>query len=324
MNRIDIKIDAWRDQAERQDSIRQQLWQLIESLAQSHALDLGRLLGVTVTDQLDEALANFEDGGIQNGRTLTRTKGVTEAVAVTPICKHNGQAYCRVLLMARDVPALFEQTGKQARYILAHELGHAHDLTQKSKTIEHVALNLPGDNETPPVIWQIADVIWNEYAACIKSATEYPEMLSTMYLMLDRAIECLPSEVRRMVTAGKNGGTSTDLLDIATETIEPILKHCSHVLGHRAGLGQDILPLPSELEQLMETHQIDSLYVELGAVLATMWISHGGWESVAEYGPLLDFVRRAYAACGLNLYVEDAAMKMKAIPETLAQITRRP
>jgi hypothetical protein len=149
-------------------------------------------------------------------------------------------------------------------------------------------------------------------------------MVSAMYVMLDRAIESLPSEVRRMVTVEKMGGTRTDLLDIATETIEPILKHCSHVLGHRAGLGQDSTPLPSELQELMETHQIDELYLELGTVLANMWRSHGKWESAAQYRPLLDFVRRAYSAFGLNLYVENAAMKMKGIPDRLAQIAQRP
>ena len=324
MTGSDIEVDAWRDNPERQKAVREQLWQVIESLAQSHGLDIGRLLGVTVTDRLDESLADFKDGGIQNGRTLTRTKGRTEAIAVTPICKHNGQAYCRVFLMAKDVPSLLEQNGKLARYTLTHELGHAHDLAQKSKTIEHIVLDLPGDNETPPVLWQIADVVWNEYAACIKSATEHPGMVSAMYVMLDRAIESLPSEVRRMVTVEKMGGTLPDLLDIATGTIEPILKHSSHVLGHRAGLGQAATPLPRELQELMEAHRIDSLYLELGTVLANMWRSHGEWECAAQYDPLLDFVRRAYSAFGLNLYVEDAVMKMKAIPERLTEITRRP
>lgn len=316
----DIEVDAWRDKPDVQNFVREQLQQTIDSLAETHALDLGRLIGVTVTDRLDEALANFDDGGIQNKRTLTRTKGATVGVAVTPVCNRNGHAYCRVFVQAEDVWSIVKNNDKQARYILAHELAHAHDLAQKSKTIEQIVLKLPGNEEVPPVFWQLADLIWSEYAACRKSAPEQPEMLATMYSMLDRALEHLASDVRLMVSVSQSGGTLQQILDVATAAIEPILKHSSHVLGHRASLGQTQFPLPPELEQLLDVNHLRSFYEEEGAILAKMWESHGAWESGSAYDLLLDFVRRGYAACGLQMYVEDGAAKVKAIPSVIKRI----
>jgi hypothetical protein len=317
MKDLEIEVDAWRDKPEIQAFIREHLASVIKSLAETYALDLSRLLGVTVTDRLDEALANFDDGGIQNGRTLTRTMGATVGVAVTPICKRNGHAYCHVFIQADDVWSMLKNGDKQSRYILAHELGHANDLAQKTKTIEHIVLALPGDEQMPPVIWQIADVVWNEYAACRKSAKEHPEMLMTMYSMLDHAIEALAADVRTLITASRCGAGLQEKLDIATAAIEPILKHSGHVLGHRASLGQSSLLLPPELEQLLDENHLRSVYEEESAILASMWESHGAWESASIYDALLDLVRRAYGACGLEIYIEDAKAKVGEIPDVL-------
>ncbi|MDT8066716.1 MAG: hypothetical protein ROO76_00985 [Terriglobia bacterium] len=311
----DIEIDSWRDEPEIQAFVREHLLSVVEALVESYQLDLSRLLGLTVTDRLDEALSNFDDGGIQNGRILTRTKGATVGVAVTPVCKRNAHAYCRIFVRADDVWSMLKNGDKQSRYILAHELGHANDLAQKAKTIEHIALDLPGNEQMPPVFWQIADVVWNEYAACRKSAKEHPEMLMTMYSMLDHSIEALASDVRRLISASRRGAELHELLDIATAAIEPILKHSSHVLGHRASLGKPSLPLPAELEQLLDEYHLRSVFEEEGEILAKMWESHGGWESASIYGPLLDLVRRAYAACGLDIYEEDAKAKVRGLPD---------
>jgi hypothetical protein len=321
MKDLEIQIDAWRDKPESQAFIREHLLSTIKSMAETYALDLSRLLGVTVTDNFDEALANFDDGGIQNGRILTRTKGAIIGVAVTPICKRNDHAYCRVFVQAEDIWSMLKNGDKRSRYILAHELGHANDLAQKAKTIEHSVLDLPGDELMPPVIWQIADVVWNEYAACRKSAMEQPEMLMTMYSMLNRAILALAAEVRRLITASRSGADLQRVLDIATSAIEPILKHGSYVLGHRASLGLSSVPLPPELEQSLDENHLRAVYEEEGAILANMWELHGSWESAAVYDSLLSFVCRAYAACGLEIYQEDDRAKVKAIPDVLKRFS---
>ena len=321
MKDLEIEIDAWREKPEVQAFIREHLPSAIKSLAETHALDLSRLLGVTVTDRLDEALANFDDGGIQNGRTLTRTKGATIGVAVTPICRRNGHAHCRVFIQADYIWSMLKNGDKQSRYILAHELGHANDLAQKAKTIEHIVLDLPGDELMPPVIWQIADVVWNEYAACRKSAMEDPEMLRTMYSMLDHAIEALAADVRMLITASRSGADLQRILDIATEAIEPILKHSSHVLGHRGSLGQSSFPLPPELEKLLDENHLRSVYEDEGTILANMWELHGTWESASIYDSLLSLVRRSYAACGLEIYEEDAKAKVRAIPDVFKRFS---
>jgi hypothetical protein len=314
---MEIEVDAWRDKPEIQVFVREQLLSVVESLAKFYELDLSRLLGLTVTDRFDEALSSFDDGGIQNGRTLTRTNGATVGVAVTPICKRNGHAYCRIFIQADDVWSILKNGDKQSRYILLHELGHANDLAQKAKTIENIVLDLPGNEQMPPVFWQIADVVWNEYAACRISAKEHPEMLLTMYSMLDHAIDALAADIRMLISASRRGAALQELLDIATAAIEPILKHNSHVLGHRASLGQSPLPLPPELEELLGENQLRSVYEEEGAILANMWESHGDWESTSVYDSLLDLVRRAYAACGLEIYEEDAKAKVRGMPDVL-------
>jgi hypothetical protein len=319
-----IEVDAWRDKAETQSAVREQLNSMIQDVAEANSLNLSRLLGVTVTDRIDEALAGFDDGGIENGRTLTRTNGAVVGVGMTPICKRDGHAFCQLFLRADDVFVLLERNDRQAGYILAHELGHAHDLAQKAKTVESIILELPGDQSVPPVIWQIADIVWNEYAACRKSGTEHPGMLNTMYSMLDRALSGFATDVRLMVGIAKTAKTMQSVMDSATETLEPILKYSSYVLGHRASLGQGPLPLPEELETLLQENGFRQLYEELSAILETMWESHGSWKDQSDYELLLNLVRRAYAVCGLNIYQENGTAKVIGIPDVLRRITEAP
>ncbi len=186
---MDIAVDAWRNDEAKQESIRESFSKIVSGMLVAHSLRVQRIEGITITDRLDNALAAFDDGGLDTGRTLTRTTGDIEGVAMTPVGIRDGKAYCRVFIKSSTVEELFrDPLAAQARYIVAHELGHGHDLTVKSEALEPMLLKTSGDLLTPPIFWQIAEIVWNEYVACRLSATEDPSMQRTMNTMMAIAL----------------------------------------------------------------------------------------------------------------------------------------
>ena len=319
---MEVVVDAWRDDEAKRTKVTKRLLDLVGSLAIRHRLDVSRLLGITVTDRYDDALGEFALGTIKNGRKLTRTKGTTIGVASNATCERSGRAHCQVFLQHQDVDALLDNNDVLVRYLLTHELSHAHDLALKARTIEDVVLEHPADLLNPPAIWTLADVVWNEYAACRKSASEHPHMLPVMYEMWADAIAAIPNAVRSIAAAHQSGAGVEQKMNLATDQVGGVLKFSSYVLGHRTALGLSSLPLPDELTGLLDEMHLLPGYFEQESILAEMWDTHGAWSDASAYDQLLSFARRSYAPFGLYIYHKDQQAKLSIIPTVLERFGR--
>jgi hypothetical protein len=139
---IDIKIAVWSNAEVRKQAVPAALEAFVSGLVETRNYDLSRLEAITVTADLDRALAEFDDGGLETGRILTRTGGNSEGIGMTPVSVHDGSGRCHTLLPASKIACLVADPSRStyaynlARHIIAHELGHAHDLAPRARHLE--------------------------------------------------------------------------------------------------------------------------------------------------------------------------------------------
>lgn len=316
---ITIIVDAWHEDGERKTKATD-LLETVHALRLTQNLDLSRLEGITVTTNLDEALANFDDGGIKTGRTLTRSTGDTVGVAMTPVCKRGESAMCRIFLSASTVSALNGQSDVCTElYILAHELGHAHDLAKRCQHLEPHVLQTPGDLLTPPVFWQLAEICWNEYAACRLSALTCPEMTAPLEEMLVQALRNLRPCLRQNLRNYSPVPGPKILLNDATAPLCPVLKAASYFLGHRAGLG-NTTGFSAALTDSLDANGFLQKLEELCTILADMWEAYPDWTNLDVYEPLIEFLKGFYTVCALDVYEENGQAKVRVNRRLMAAI----
>ena len=322
---VDIVVDAWRDDEAKQENIRESLSKIVSGMIVALSLRVQRIEGITITDRLDNALAAFDDGGLVTGRTLTRTTGDIEGVAMTPVGIRGGKAYCRVFIQASTAEELCQNpSAAQSRYIVAHELGHGHDLTVKSEALEPMLLKTPGDLFTPPVFWQIAEVVWNEYAACRLSANEDPAMQQIMNAMLAMALDRIRPGTRAVIKSCIAAKTSAGALDGVTPLVSDVLKHGSHVIGHSEGLGTSNPALGTDLLERLENVGWVSGLAEQRSILNRMWSSYEAWKDTDVFEPLLEFIKRSYKLCAVEVYAERGLAKTRFYMDLVQGIMRQP
>jgi hypothetical protein len=309
LNHIDVKV--LNGQPAMESLIRARLSLLVES----RGFDLTRLEGVTVAGNFVEALAHFDDGGIENGRSLTITRGATEGVGVTPLCLRNGTLRCHIFLPAQLMASLYSGDGlafKISSYVLTHEAAHAHDVAQRAQRLEPDMIKVPLDPTRPPVFWQLGDVCWNEYAASRFAAFEYPEMLKTFEEMFVRAILDFEPIVDQITYACRKAGTSKPAFPMAVEAIYPVLKQSAYLLGHLDGLSRSVEDLGG-VQAVLKQSGLTNLIVDFSNCLREMWTGYPAWKDISAYNRLHSFLRSAFAACAIEVYEEQGQLKSRLI-----------
>ena len=318
---IDIEIAAWSSDDVRKGAVHAALEAFVTDLVATHDYDLSRLEAITVTADLDRALAEFDDGGLEAGRTLTRTRGSSEGFGMTPVCVRDGSARCHTFLAPAAIANLVADSAQSAdahdvaRYIIAHELGHAHDLAQRACYLERFIIKSPGDLLTPPVFWQLAEICWNEYAACHLSCGIYPSILSAFTEQLFMTLRDFKQSVRAMIISCKLQGTSARAFAGAIDSLYPVLKHTSYVLGHLDGLKRSAMP--PQISTALSNAGLAELSAGLGGVLREMWRTYPAWTEITVYDPLISFLKRAFRFAAVDVYEADGQLKAKLIMNLL-------
>ena len=317
---IDINITAWSNDKIRKQAARVALEALVSDFVKTRNYDLSRLEGITVAADLDRALAEFDDGGLETGRTLTRTRGDSEGVGMTPVCIRDGSARCHTFHAALTIahlvagPSQSTDAYNLARYTIAHELGHAHDLAQRARHLERFIIRSPGDLLTPSVFWQLAEICWNEYAACQLSCETYPPILSALSEQLFLTLQDFKQSVRAMIMKCKVAGSSAPVFPGAIDSLYPVLKYSSYVLGHLDGLK---IAMPPQISTALSNAGLSELFADLANVLREMWRTYPAWTELTVYDPLISFLKRAFRFAAVDVYEADGQLKAKLIMNLL-------
>jgi hypothetical protein len=276
------------------------LWSVIQTI--SGLIDMERLDGVTVSFDYDEALSTV-DRGMEGLRPLSRSDGEVVGIAMSPAVLRNGVVKVHLVFSASYIWGLMSEEGQSDDYrfalgVIAHECAHVEVTKHRDEAFPGTILRARYDDYEAELFGQIADICWEEYAACRAAAVfssgksdDYAEGLQAVVkIARDRSSEAIRSyrrhhDINRVVN------------EAGTPLCEP-LKLASYLLGHLDGCGKGWeveAEARGTLEEKGYTDIIDKLHAELRA----LWDKRGEWQSPEEFTPLREIVRDTFAFGGL-------------------------
>lgn len=243
--------------------------------------NLERLCEITISYKYTEALANIDQGtGKRPGMTATRDDFAT-GVAMAARVLRDGKPRVHLVLDAHFIGALMnpnEERYEQAIYILAHESCHIHDLSEQDRAFPGVIL-AHQLTAREGVLQQIAEVAWEEYAACRLSASFAPAnetalFEKTLCSVLAGARERGNKYIRQYRL---HGDVSRVLKEIVGE-YGNLLKYSSYLLGHLAGIDAQLKDAAPTAAAMIEGSPFFApAFHRLKTGLEEMWETYGKW-----------------------------------------------
>lgn len=137
-------------------------------------MDLSTLDGVTVAVDYDAALAEL-DRGIDGLRPLSRSNTEMQGVAMSPAVMRGGQVRTHLIFdAAMLVPFVHSEATDDEKAdslaIIAHECAHVGITARKEAAIPEARLGTRIEGFERALTFQVAEICWDEYAACRISA----------------------------------------------------------------------------------------------------------------------------------------------------------
>ena len=273
-------------------------------------MDLSALDGVTVAIDYDQALSDL-DRGLPGLRPLTRSNTAEmQGVAMSPAVMRDGQVKTHLVFNAQMVAGLTadiaaEEDKAAAIGIIAHECAHVQVTAQKEAAIPEARFGTRIEGYERAVMFQIAEVCWDEYAACRISAlfnrqqTRYhgESMIETVAIARDRA--------NAAIKAYRIHADIDQLVGEAGPALAQPIKIGAYLLGGMDGEGFDWTDVPDIRTAIVDAGY-DDLIDELHSILRELWDSQGTWDpNLATFEPLIDFAHEVFADGGLIFHTED-------------------
>jgi hypothetical protein len=315
-----VFVNAFSDEGKR-DEIKGAVIGVLAVCISTYNFSLDRLEAVTVVDQYDKALAEF-DHGFSGQPPLGRTTGASEGVGQTPVVLRNGSLRCHMFLASSiTVPLLAPENPyyRYAAYTITHEAAHAHDLGVRAQTLESQIISpTPVPNE-PGILSQMAHLCWDEYAACRLSGASYPDMVGPIEENLSIALKAFPTAADQMRTVFAQSDHLQSAYhaayNSAVEACYPVLKHLSYLAGHLVGTGQALELSAPTAKRLLEETGFMFVFQELTAVCGEMWTSYGSWPDLDVFVELKKVVGEAILLAGIEFFhLPDGKLKFRVVP----------
>jgi hypothetical protein len=181
----------------------------IDEITRELQLSVAALDGVTIAHDYDAALAGL-DRGYEASSPLSRTNdGAAEGCAMAPLVLRNGQVMSHLVLAAYIVPLIdAPQKGVSGKYVIAHELAHIHEHYFRNRVLPNTLLNIRIPKRDEAFLYDLADMCWGEYVACLFSAPVHPEQTKLFEMPL---LELLPKVKNEIVAAKKDWLVERDI-----------------------------------------------------------------------------------------------------------------
>jgi hypothetical protein len=287
-------------------------------------MNLKRLLRVTVAYDYDQALAEI-DRGAGVVRPLTATNdGVGVGIAMTPTVLHDGELRSVMVLNATYMMVLVQDETpelaplqEQARYTLAHESGHVHDLGVRAASFPDTILKAqPGFRDG--TLFLIASGCWEEYIACRLSAFMGKD--ATLRAMEDTFCKALETAKSRADSAIREYRLHTDVQRVSEEVVQQyrrLMVYASYLLGHVDGLELAVENAAPQAVAALESHSyFKPVFSRLQGELRSMHGKYGDWKGVEVFGPLKQLAYEFLKSGGLDIQSRPEGAAYVVIPMT--------
>lgn len=268
-------------------------------------VDLSTLDGVTIAVDFDAALAGI-DQGMEGLRPLDRTnteemQGVAKTCQVVRDGKVKSHlvfnASMLVPLIAPDKTELEDR--QTALGIIAHECGHVQVNAHMEERVPDARLGAKIADFERAVLFQIAEICWDEYAVCRLTARLAPRQNEQH---ADTVVAVTPQARARAnghIKAYRLHGDLYRLLGEAGSELCQPLKAAAYLLGGRDAEGKAWTDYP-QARAAVEAGGYATLVDALQEGCQALWESQADWDPNDDVlAPLVDLARDAFASGGI-------------------------
>lgn len=269
----------------------------------SRLIDLERLAGITIATDYTDGLASV-DRGYPNAKTPTATSSseiVGAAMSVNVL--RDGVVKAHLVFAADMMLPLLDSNSPYtalALSLVAHECGHVADLKHRDEKFPGTILQNKYNGYYQQMIYPLADILWEEYAACRISAVfsdkETPRFEESLVSVSGVAQERSKAAIRAYRL---HGNLNRVLAKAGNALCEP-LRMMAYLRGQLDGLGQDLDQAPAA-RTLLACSAYGAISDQLTLALRDLWERRAGWASPAEFEPLRKLCVDTFALGGIFL-----------------------
>jgi hypothetical protein len=274
------------------------LWSTVHEIGRY--IDLERLDGVTVGWDYDEALLSV-DRGIDGLRPLSRSDGEVVGIAMSPPVLRDGVVKVHLVFGANYLVGLMADDQSEdvqfAVAVVAHECAHVEVTKQRDLAFPGTVLQAHYDGYEAEIFGQIADICWEEYAACRLAAPFSSGKCGDYTKGLEAVLAVGRKRSNHAIRAYRRHADLNRVINEAGSALCEPLKVASYLLGHMDAVRLDWPELPATRQVLVDAGYAE-LVDDLRNRLRVLWHGRQAWDSIAEFDPLREVVRGCFASGG--------------------------
>ncbi len=267
-------------------------------------IDLSTLDGVTIAIDYDAALAGL-DRGLDGLRPLSRSNSEEmQGVAMSPAVIRDGQVKTHLIFNAAMIAALAVEDAPEdevqlAIGIIAHECAHVEITAQKEVAIPDARFGARIEGYERTILFQLAEVCWDEYAACRISAPFALNQNEHHAETVAGVVAVARDRSNAAIRSYRRHGDLDRLVGEAGPALCEPMKAVAYLLGGMDGANETWAD-QSVARQALEAGGYGDLVDELHQALRALWETQGQWDPTLDtFGPLLAIGKRVFEAGGI-------------------------
>lgn len=288
-------------------------------------IDLSTLDGVTIAKDYDAALAGI-DRGLDGLRPLERSDSEEmQGVAMSASVVRDGHVKSHLIFNAEMVAALIfadapAASMQQAIGIIAHECAHVQITAQKEVAIPDARFGAQIESYERAVLFQLAEVCWDEYAACRISAPFAKGQNEIHAKVVTSVFEGARDRSNAAIRSYRHHGDLDRLVGEAGAALCEPMKAVAYLLG-----GMD------EANETWEDWSAARFAIEAGGYgdvvdllhqeLRVLWDTQDQWDPTLDtFAPLLAIGKRVFETGGIFFNSRPDGSALIKVPFTLGTI----
>lgn len=267
-------------------------------------MDLGRLAGVTVGFDFDDAVQSVELGFESAHAKSYTNDGDFVCVGKAMNVIRDGVVMSHVVYNANLIGPISDPDHAgfmQAAHIIAHELGHVTELKWRDEALPGVMLKYNSPDWVNALLLQVAVVIWEEYAACRLTAPwgDSKQQKDGYAASFDMAATNALPRVHTAIRRYRHHGDVDKLLDEAGKDLAPAIKALGYLLGHLDGSEVEV-----DIAEICPKH-VQTIYQEFvprfHEELREIWNTRESWVGMEIFDGLKRLTSDMFRAAGMDI-----------------------
>lgn len=288
-------------------------------------IDLSTLDGVTIAIAYDAALAGL-DRGLDGLRPLSRSNSEEmQGVAMSPAVMRDGQVKTHLIFNAAAIAALAvkdapEEEVQLAIGIIAHECAHVQITAQKEVAIPDARFGARIEGYERSILFQLAEVCWDEYAACRISAPFAIGQNERHAETVAGLVAVARDRSNAAIRSYRHHGDLNRLVGESGPALCEPMKAVAYLLGGMDGANETWADR-SAARQAIEAGGYGDVIDELHQALKALWDTQGQWNPTLDtFDPLLAIGKRVFEAGGIYFRSRPDGSAWINVPFTLDTI----